>query len=110
MITCQICQSQDIKFYRQKIAGGRVYVTARCRNGHSPIKGRPFYPVEKFVLDELPFLITPGDEIKTQQQNFFDNPPEKIVKDIFFDEKPFKYPRQTKKPPSGINVPIEVNE
>jgi hypothetical protein len=55
-ITCEKCGSTTIKFYRQIRSDGITVVTARCENGHSPNKYKPFYPVYNFHLDELPLL------------------------------------------------------
>lgn len=55
-IKCHICGSSKITFYRQKIKGGRVYVTARCENEHSPVKGKPFFEQWRFDVENLPFL------------------------------------------------------
>lgn len=58
MITCHVCKNSEITFYRQMRADGVIVVTARCKNGHSPVKGKPFYPTWQFNLDKLPMLPT----------------------------------------------------
>ncbi len=110
---CQYCDSQKITYYKQKIKSGRFYVTARCENGHSPIKGKPFYPVENFNVDELPVLKKIEDEIEIQQQNFFEPSPSKIVREIWRGEEPIKkYPRTPIPPSTGVNklIPIDTEE
>lgn len=109
---CQYCDSQKITYYKQKIKSGRFYVTARCENGHSPIKGKPFYPVEQFNLDELPILKKIEDETEVQQENFFDFSPSKKIKEIWQGEEIKKYPRQPIPKSNGRNVliPIETDE
>lgn len=109
MITCHICGNKEIAYYRQKIKSGRFYVTARCANGHSPVKGKPFYPVEKFNLDELPLLQKVEDEVE-KQQNFFEPSPSRVVREIWREEVPVKkYPRTPIPPSTGVNklIPIE---
>lgn len=59
-MSCEKCGSTAITHYRQRRADGVWVVTARCENNHSPIKGRPFYPVAQFNLMALPVL--PGQE------------------------------------------------
>jgi len=112
MITCYVCGIQEITFYKQKIKSGKFYVTARCANGHSPVKGKPFYPVEKFKLDELPILQKIEDEVE-KQQNFFEPSPSKIVRNVWHEEEPIKkYPRTPIPPSTGVNrlIPIEKDE
>lgn len=67
-IACYICGDENITYYRQKIKGGRIYITARCKNGHSPIKGKPFFEQWRFDIDTLPFL---DEEEKSQQLQLF---------------------------------------
>lgn len=108
MITCHVCGDKDISYYRQRIKSGKFYVTARCANGHSPVKGKPFYPVENFKLDELPLLQKAEDEIE-KQQNFFEPSPSKVVREIWRGEPVKKYPSSPIPPPTGVNklIPIE---
>lgn len=105
---CQYCDSQKITYYKQQIKNGMFYVTARCENGHSPIKGKPFYPVENFNLDELPILKKVEDEIENQQGNFFEFSSPKKVREIWSGEEIKKYPRQPIPKSNGRNVPIPV--
>lgn len=69
---CHVCGSGKITYYRQKIKGGRVYVTARCENGHSPVKGKPFFEQWRFTLEKLPFLNIDTEE--SQKQLSFSQP------------------------------------
>lgn len=67
-IACHICGNENINYYRQKIKGGRIYITARCKNGHSPIKGKPFFEQWRFDIGTLPFL---DEEEKPRQPSLF---------------------------------------
>lgn len=68
MITCHICQSQNITHYRQKRKDGVWVVTARCENGHIPEKGKPFYSIAKFDIVSLPVLPGQEDNLQPVQQ------------------------------------------
>ncbi len=58
MITCEKCNSKKVTFYKQQRIDGVWVVVARCENGHTPNKYKPFYPVYKFKVDELPNVET----------------------------------------------------
>jgi hypothetical protein len=72
---CEKCGSSAISYYRQVISNGKTVVTARCERGHSPIKGRPFFPVAGFDLAKLPRL----PEQDEKQPTLFDTPKKEIV-------------------------------
>lgn len=55
----QECGDGVITFYRQMRADGVIVVTARCKNNHHPIKGKPFYSLTEFDnIKKLPMLPT----------------------------------------------------
>lgn len=58
MIRCDKCQSENVKFYKQRRVDGVWVVVARCEHGHNPNKYKPFYPVYNFHLDTLPEVET----------------------------------------------------
>ena len=61
---CNHCFSEQITYFRQYRRDGKAVVTARCINGHSPVKGRPFFPVAHFAdIKALPLL--PGQKEPT---------------------------------------------
>lgn len=95
---CDKCGNEKITYYRQIIKGGRVYVTARCGNGHSPKKGQPFYSMANFDVDKLPLL--PKDEdFQEQQEELFLSKPITTLKPT---PPPQKFPYK--------NFPIPVSE
>ena len=61
-MNCETCQNDKITYYRQQRRDGVWVVTARCANGHHPIKGKPFYPISQFDIEHLPILGTPKEE------------------------------------------------
>jgi hypothetical protein len=71
MDKCGTCQSTKITYYRQKIKGGRIVVTARCENWHHPIKGKPFYPMYNFQVEKLPLLPDEKPEEETKQEELW---------------------------------------
>lgn len=79
MITCHVCGSKEITFYKQKRRDGVWVVTARCNRSHIPEKGKPFYSVKDFNLNVLPPLKRDEDEIQTEMFSFV-KPQEKKAK------------------------------
>lgn len=68
MIKCHICKSTEITHYKQKRRDGVWVVTARCKNNHIPEKGKAFYPIKDFNLEDLkPLVKTP----ETEQEDLF---------------------------------------
>lgn len=55
---CDKCGDSEITFFRQMRRDFVWVVVARCKNGHNPNKYKPFYPVENYVLKDLPELKT----------------------------------------------------
>lgn len=54
---CDTCKNTEITYYRQMRKDGKIVVTARCKNGHHPTKGKPFYPLWQFKdITKLPML------------------------------------------------------
>lgn len=107
---CQVCGNGKITHYRQIRKDGVSVVTARCENGHIPIKGQPFYPVAQFNLDELPLLSKREKDIETTQYPMF-HYPEKIVREIWKNPEPIKkYPPMQRPASNGRNIPIQVEE
>ena len=101
---CHICNSYEIKHYRQIRKDGVAVVTARCENGHIPIKGKPFYPVYLFDVGKLPLL---PSQINDAQTDMFVVEP-KQIKTV---EQPIKkYPPMPKPKTTGVNFPIPVEE
>lgn len=100
---CHICGSKVITHYRQIRKDKVAVVTARCENDHIPEKGRPFYSVENFHIDELPLLPSQASDPIAQQVEMF-KAQEKEVKQIF------KYPSMPRPKTTGRNFPIPVDE
>ncbi len=98
--TCHICKSTKIVHYRQIRRDGVTVVTARCENCHIPVKGKPFYPIYLFKLNELPLLV--GEEEKPVTQMTFTQATPAPV------EPQKKYPRMPMPKPSGINIPLPI--
>lgn len=98
---CHICNSYEIKHYRQLRRDGVWVVTARCENGHIPIKGKPFYLVALFDVDKLPVL--PSQDGDTKQVDMFKYQPQK-------QEQIKKYPSLPIPPPTGRNFPLPIEE
>lgn len=91
---CEKCGSEKITYYKQIIKSGRVYVAARCENGHSPIKGKPFYPVWQFDVSKLPKL--PSDEEQEEKQE-----------ELFLFQLPKSTEKKTTQPYKNFPQPIE---
>lgn len=99
---CHICNSYEIKHYRQRRRDGVWVVTARCENGHIPIKGKPFYPVYQFDVDSLPIL--PIQEPDVLQVDMFK------PRVVWKPEPIKKYPPMPKPKYSGRNFPQPIEE
>ena len=99
---CHICNSYQIKHYRQLRRDGVWVVTARCENDHIPIKGKPFYSVALFDVDKLPIL--PSQEPIVQQEEMFK------VKQAWNPEPIKKYPPMPQPKPNGRNFPQPIEE
>jgi len=63
-MNCEKCHSDKITYYKQRRKDGVIVITARCENGHSPIKGKPFYPISQFDISTLAML--PGSDATPQ--------------------------------------------
>lgn len=100
---CHICNSQKITHYRQIRKDRVAVVTARCENGHIPEKGKPFYPVYNFHVDELPLLPSQRTDPIAQQVEMF-KAQEQEVRQIF------KYPPMPRPVSNGRNVLISEEE
>lgn len=96
---CGTCASQNITYYKQRRKDGVWVVTARCENGHHPIKGKPFYSVSDFDVESLPDLNsapqdTQPDQYQLFNEKFFDDDAKARQIDLieFLEEK--KYNKQ----------------
>lgn len=84
MITCHVCGSKEIKFYKQKRVDGVYVVTARCKNDHIPEKGKPFYSKHGHNMDLLPPLVRDTEQeqldfLKSQEKEVREILPKKLV-------------------------------
>ncbi len=104
---CHICNSYEIKHYRQRRRDGVWVVTARCENDHIPVKGKPFYPLYLFDVDSLPIL--PSQEPDIKQEAMFETQKAEI-RQIWNPEPVKKYPPMPKPRSTGINYPQPIEE
>jgi len=100
---CHVCGSTKITHYRQIRKDGVAIVTARCENGHIPLKGKPFYPVYNFHVDELPLLPSQASDPIAQQVELF-KAQDKEVSQVW------KYPRMPRPVLNGKNTPLQVED
>lgn len=102
---CQVCGSGKVTHYKQRRKDGVWVVTARCENGHIPIKGKPFYPLYLFDIKSLPVL--PIQESTIEQEEMFKV---REVKQVWNPEPIKKYPSMPKPKLNGRNFPLPIEE
>lgn len=103
MITCYKCGSRKVTHYKQIRSDGEIVITARCENGHSPVKGKPFFPKWQFDLSKLSLLPS-----QAQMELPIANPRPRVV--IQPVELPY-YPKpKAPQKDTGKNIPERIEE
>lgn len=103
MTKCHVCGSEKVTYYRQIRIDGVTVVTARCENDHSPIKGKPFYPVYNFHVDELPLLPSQRSDPVAQQAELFKAQDKEV-------EQLWKYPASPRPKSNGRNILLPIED